>query len=194
HLSRIELAVALRPAPAALPAKAPAPDAPITARPPALISAPRVVRPFETAFVSSSDIVSSGVRAMTLSFADVRTTRKDLQCAQLLSVGAMIRSVRTTAPGLRPRDAAATIVFEGRPIGCRPGDTVAAALLDAGELACRLTAAGDARGVFCGMGVCHECVVVVDGNPARSCMTAVRDGMTVQLLPALPSLRETGPV
>src|SRR5439155_93059 len=131
-LSRIELAVALRPAPAALPAKAPAPDAPITARPPALISAPRVVRPFETAFVSSSDIVSSGVRAMTLSFADVRTTRKDLQCAQLLSVGAMIRSVRTTAPGLRPRDAAATIVFEGRPIGCRPGDTVAAALLDAG--------------------------------------------------------------
>src|SRR5712691_11500294 len=88
--------------------------------------------------------------------------------------------VRMTAPGLRPRDAAATIVFAGRPVDCRPGETVAAALVAAGELACRVTRAGDARGVFCGMGVCHDCVVVVDGVPARSCMTPVRDGMTVE--------------
>src|SRR5438093_1536609 len=68
---------------------------------------------------------------------------------------------------------------------------VAAALVAAGELTCRVTPAGEARGVFCGMGVCHDCVVVVDGVPARSCMTPVRDGMTVQVQPAAPLLVET---
>jgi NADPH-dependent 2,4-dienoyl-CoA reductase/sulfur reductase-like enzyme len=103
----------------------------------------------------------------------------------------MMAAVRTLAPGLRPRDGAATIVFEGRPIACRQGDSVAAALVAAGELTCRVTPAGEARGVFCGMGVCHECVVVVDGVPARSCMTPVRDGMAVEVQPATPSLHET---
>lgn len=106
----------------------------------------------------------------------------------------MMAPVRTTAPGLRLRDAAETILFEGRPVDCRAGETVAAALVAAGELACRVMPAGDVRGVFCGMGVCHECVVLVDGVPARSCMTPVRDGMTVEVQPAAPSLRSTGPV
>jgi NADPH-dependent 2,4-dienoyl-CoA reductase/sulfur reductase-like enzyme len=102
--------------------------------------------------------------------------------------------VRIKAPGLRLRDAAVTIRFEGRPVECRDGDSLAAALVAAGELACRVTSAGDARGVFCGMGVCHDCVVVVDGAPARACMTRVRDGMTVAIQPAAPSLPEDAPV
>jgi sarcosine oxidase subunit alpha len=37
-----------------------------------------------------------------------------------------------------------------------------------------------ARGGFCGMGVCQECRVTVDGRPdQRACMTEVRDGMEV---------------
>ena len=34
--------------------------------------------------------------------------------------------------------------------------------------------------MFCGMGVCQECVMTIDGTPARACMTFVRDGMTVR--------------
>ncbi len=45
----------------------------------------------------------------------------------------------------------------------------------------RSTTTGEPRGLFCGMGVCYECVVVVDGVPqTRACMTWVRDGMVVQ--------------
>jgi sarcosine oxidase subunit alpha len=37
-----------------------------------------------------------------------------------------------------------------------------------------------ARGGFCGMGVCQECRVTVDGLPdQRACMLLVRDGMEI---------------
>ena len=79
-------------------------------------------------------------------------------------------------------DAAAldvTIRFEGRPVACAASDTIAAALVAAGELGLRDTREGDRRGVFCGMGVCQECLVEVDGDAGRrACMTprARRDG------------------
>lgn len=39
---------------------------------------------------------------------------------------------------------------------------------------------GSARGLFCGMGLCFDCLVCVDGRPGvRACVTAVRDGMRV---------------
>ena len=56
-------------------------------------------------------------------------------------------------------------LVDGRPVDCSVGDTVAAALVAAGELICRVTREGERRGVFCGMGVCHECVMTVDGAP-----------------------------
>jgi NADPH-dependent 2,4-dienoyl-CoA reductase/sulfur reductase-like enzyme len=108
----------------------------------------------------------------------------------------MMAPVRTTVPGLRPpaASAAATILFAGRPVDCLDGDTVAAALVAAGELVCRIAPDGGPRGVFCGMGVCHDCVVVVDGAPVRSCMTRARDGMVVEVQPATPALRSRAPV
>ena len=49
-----------------------------------------------------------------------------------------------------------------------------------GELRTRHTVGGEPRGVFCGMGVCFDCLVVVDGVPnTRACTTWVRDGMQV---------------
>jgi NADPH-dependent 2,4-dienoyl-CoA reductase/sulfur reductase-like enzyme len=89
--------------------------------------------------------------------------------------------VRTTPPGLRERGQTAALDVGGRTVECHTGDTVAAALVAARELTCRITAGGDPRGVFCGMGVCHECVMWVDGVPLRTCMTAARDGMRVEL-------------
>ena len=58
-----------------------------------------------------------------------------------------------------------TLRVGGRPIASRPGDSVAAALVDAGVRICRITGSGEGRGVFCGMGVCQECVMTIDGAP-----------------------------
>jgi len=97
--------------------------------------------------------------------------------------------VRVRVSGVAaPRDLV-TFHFAGRAIACRPGDTVAAALVDAGELGCREAADGGQRGLFCGMGVCQECVVTIDGRPwQRACMTPVRDGMAIERQPAAPAL------
>ena len=78
------------------------------------------------------------------------------------------------------------------------GETVAAALAAAGITAFRRARNGDARGVFCGMGVCCECLVSVDGRPGeRACMTSVRDGMSVAAhrddRPSIPA-EETAPL
>ena len=37
------------------------------------------------------------------------------------------------------------------------------------------------RGLYCGMGVCFECLVSVDGRPERACITPVRAGMAVEV-------------
>ena len=74
-----------------------------------------------------------------------------------------------------------TFVFEGREIEGRKGETVAAALTAAGILSIRRTRNGSARGLFCGMGVCQDCLVTVDGLPnVRACITPVRDGVRVE--------------
>jgi NADPH-dependent 2,4-dienoyl-CoA reductase/sulfur reductase-like enzyme len=87
------------------------------------------------------------------------------------------------------------ITYRGRPIRCAPGDSVAAALLDAGEHSFRATRFGDRRGVFCGMGVCHECVVTIDGVPGhRACVTTIRDGMSVEPGEPAPSLVSAAPL
>ena len=40
---------------------------------------------------------------------------------------------------------------------------------------------GEARGYFCGMGVCQDCLVTVDGVPnVRACVTPVRDRLRVE--------------
>lgn len=64
---------------------------------------------------------------------------------------------------------------------CRAGLSVAAALVEAGRLTCRLTPGGSPRGLYCGMGVCQECVVRIDGIPRRACMSLVRDGMRIEI-------------
>ena len=74
------------------------------------------------------------------------------------------------------------IHFEGREITVPVGTTVAAALLQAGEAEFRSTpVSGAARGPYCMMGVCFECLVEIDGAPnQQACMTPVRDGMRVR--------------
>jgi len=80
-----------------------------------------------------------------------------------------------------PDEFGVTISFEGREIVARKGETLAAALTASGISDYRSTASGDTRGLFCGMGVCQECLLEVDGRPnQRACMTKVAPAMTVR--------------
>lgn len=55
------------------------------------------------------------------------------------------------------------------------------ALLDRLGIPARRSVTGEARLALCGMGVCHECRVTVDGLPhQRACLVACRDGMEVR--------------
>lgn len=73
-----------------------------------------------------------------------------------------------------------TLTFAGRPVTARGGETIAAALVANGLLTQGRARTGELRGVFCGMGVCHDCLVTVDGRAGlRACMTKVADGMRI---------------
>lgn len=78
--------------------------------------------------------------------------------------------------------AAVDVTMNGERITCREGDSVAAALFAAGNLDCRETVVtGARRGPFCMMGVCYDCLVVIDGLPnQQACMTTVRPGMKIE--------------
>ena len=81
-----------------------------------------------------------------------------------------------------------TLDFEGRPVIARVGETLAAALLSAGIIGLRDTARGERRGLFCGMGVCNECLVSVDSRQSqRACMTKVSGPHTVHRQTLLPN-------
>ena len=75
-----------------------------------------------------------------------------------------------------------TIYFDGQPISAREGDMVAAALYNAGIRTFRYTPrTKEPRGIFCAIGRCTDCMMIVDGLPnTRTCITPVRDGMRVE--------------
>ncbi len=70
--------------------------------------------------------------------------------------------------------------FDGRPVEFREGQSVAAALIGAGIYSWRSTRKlGQPRGMFCGIGVCFDCLIVIDERPnQRAC-----------IIPAAPGLR-----
>ena len=81
--------------------------------------------------------------------------------------------------------------FDGRQIRVRAGISLAAALTEAGIRKFRVDPRGEPRGVFCGMGVCQDCLVEVDHIPnQRACMTKVEEGLAVCTQAALPRLEE----
>lgn len=74
------------------------------------------------------------------------------------------------------------ILVDGRPLRAFEGETVAAALLAAGRRALRTTSRrGEPRGMYCGIEVCFDCVMIIDGRPnVRTCQTPVRAGLRVE--------------
>jgi D-hydroxyproline dehydrogenase subunit gamma len=74
-----------------------------------------------------------------------------------------------------------TISVNGKPVTVAAGAVVAAALAQAGVTRFRRSAQGEARGPLCGMGVCLECRVSINGQPhSRSCLTLCESGMEVR--------------
>lgn len=75
-----------------------------------------------------------------------------------------------------------TIYFDGQPVEAFEGETVAAALHATGVY--HLSDSHEhhrPRGLFCAIGQCSSCMMVVDGRPnVKTCITKVRDGMTVE--------------
>lgn len=80
------------------------------------------------------------------------------------------------------RGPALTVTVNGTVVEAYEGETIAAVLLAADTWRFRRTRRrGEPRGPYCGMGVCFECLVVVDGVAAvRACLTPVTNGMRIE--------------
>ena len=76
-----------------------------------------------------------------------------------------------------------SMFVDGNIVHARRGQTIAVALLLAGQRTLRHTRNGGLpRGLYCGMGVCYDCIVQVDGVIERSCMRQVEQGIRVETL------------
>lgn len=77
------------------------------------------------------------------------------------------------------------ITVDGRALPAEPGQTIAAVLLTGGIAAWRRTRFGDApRGLFCGIGVCFDCLVMVnDRRSVRACLIEAQPGDVVSTDP-----------
>ncbi len=74
------------------------------------------------------------------------------------------------------------LTIDGTAVAARPGETVAAVLLRTPPFHAHTTMlSGERRAPYCMMGVCFGCLAVVDGQRSvQTCLTIVRDGMTVE--------------
>lgn len=79
----------------------------------------------------------------------------------------------------RPRDSGpVTITVDGVPVSGQAGQTIAGVLLGSGRLSWRRSPrTGRPRGVFCGIGVCFDCLVTVNDLPdVRACQRRAGEG------------------
>lgn len=81
-----------------------------------------------------------------------------------------------------PGAQALTIFIDGEAVKAHPGESVAAVMLRQPSPVTRTTPVhGAPRAPYCMMGVCFECLAIVDGIAStQTCMVPVRDGMEVK--------------
>jgi predicted molibdopterin-dependent oxidoreductase YjgC len=72
--------------------------------------------------------------------------------------------------------------LDGESVSCPQGYSLGAAIMHLGRGSLRTSPRyGRPRSVFCGMGVCHDCAVAVNGRSGvRACCTPVENGMIVE--------------
>ena len=74
------------------------------------------------------------------------------------------------------------IMVNGKPTSAYPGETIATVLLAAGyKLFHHSALSGEPRGMYCGMGLCYDCLVTVNGEKnIRACKTTAHPGDEVE--------------
>jgi sarcosine oxidase subunit alpha len=99
-------------------------------------------------------------------------------------LGGQAPAGRTLGGAIAGRDRAERVEvhLDGRSVLAIPGTSVASLLLEQNVLAWRYNlVTGELRGPFCGMGICFECELTVDGQRAvRACGEPVRAGMVIE--------------
>lgn len=75
------------------------------------------------------------------------------------------------------------LMLDGRRLQVSEGTSVAAALALGGDGCNRTSVTGQRRAPVCGMGICQECRVTIDGRRRLACQTLCRDGMQVETRP-----------
>jgi len=73
-----------------------------------------------------------------------------------------------------------SFLWRGAAISFRAGESVASALMRAGERDLGTDGAGARLRYFCGIGACQGCLVSIDGSLAESCLTPASDGLKVE--------------
>lgn len=73
--------------------------------------------------------------------------------------------------------------LDGHSLEVAPGTTVAAALYLGGDGSSRTSVSGERRAPLCGMGICQECRVTIDGQRRLACQTICITGMSVETRP-----------
>ena len=69
----------------------------------------------------------------------------------------------------------------GRTVSVAAGTVVAAALAQSGQTRFRRSVGGESLGPLCGMGICMECRVTINGHAhCRSCQTMCEEAMEVR--------------
>lgn len=84
--------------------------------------------------------------------------------------------------GSQEKGAPVKFTFDGKELEGYDGEPIAVALKAAGVMVHRYTKKEhQPRGIFCAIGRCTDCVMVVDGVPnVRTCITPLRAGMQIQ--------------
>jgi len=72
------------------------------------------------------------------------------------------------------------LLLDGHVLKVAEGTSVAAALALGGDGCSRISVSGQRRAPLCGMGICQECRVSIDGRRRLACQTLCRDGMRVE--------------
>jgi aerobic-type carbon monoxide dehydrogenase small subunit (CoxS/CutS family) len=74
------------------------------------------------------------------------------------------------------------IIVDGEPLQAIAGEPISAALLANGKTIFRYTTKSHTgRGIYCAIGRCTDCMMIVDGVPnVRTCVTPVRAGMKIE--------------
>jgi len=114
---------------------------------------------------------------MPLSFQDL----KNILCQQKEMSEAMTEVNRRVQAGVQ-RGESFEIEVDGERILAYEGETIAAALLAAGKRMCRITTKEkEPRGIYCGIGICFECRMIVDGKlNTRVCQTLATPNCKIQ--------------